>query len=72
MGKHTLYLYGLSRVGELKPGGFLYHLADALSSVRQLVDTSGVVKLAQGYEPYGSVMSSSGNGTKMYAVTGEM
>ena len=32
MGKHTLYLYGPSRVGELKPGGFLYHLADALSS----------------------------------------
>ena len=39
------YLYGLSRIGELQPGGFLYHLTDALGSVRQLVNASGAVKL---------------------------
>jgi hypothetical protein len=33
----------------------VYHLTDALGSVRQLVDASGTVKLAQSYEPYGSV-----------------
>ncbi len=66
------YLYGLSRIGELQPGGFLYHLGDALGSVRQLVDGSGEVKLAQSYEPYGTVMGSAGGGTSAYGFTGEM
>jgi hypothetical protein len=29
------YLYGLGRIGEQQPGGFAYHLPDALGSVRQ-------------------------------------
>jgi RHS repeat-associated protein len=70
-GRHTLYLYGLSRIGELQPGGFLYHLTDALGSVRQLVDTSGAVKLARSYEPYGGVLSSSGNASSAYGFVGE-
>jgi hypothetical protein len=65
------YLYGLGRIGELQPGGFLYHLGDALGSVRQLMDASGEVKLARSYEPYGSVLSSSGNGGSAFAFTGE-
>ncbi|NMC34951.1 MAG: RHS repeat-associated core domain-containing protein, partial [Veillonellaceae bacterium] len=44
---------------------------DALGSVRQLVDGSGAVTLAQSYEPYGEVMGSSGSGETAYAYTGE-
>ncbi len=51
------YLYGLSRLGELQLGGFLYHLGDALGSVRQLVGASGAVPLAQNYTLYGSVLA---------------
>ncbi len=65
------YLYGLSRIGELQPGGFLYHLTDALGSVRQLVDETATVKLAQSYEPYGAVLSSIGSRSSAYAFTGE-
>ncbi len=65
------YLYGISRIGEQQPGGFLYHLTDALGGVRQLVNISGTVKLAQSYEPYGSVLSSSGNASSVYAFAGE-
>jgi hypothetical protein len=36
-----------------------YFLGDALGSVRQLTDSTGVVILAQAYDPYGPVISSS-------------
>ncbi len=65
------YLYGLSRIGELQPGGFVYHLTDALGSVRQLVDETATVRLAQSYEPYGKVLSSSGDGDSAYGFDGE-
>jgi RHS repeat-associated protein len=47
------YLYGNGRIGELQPGGFMYHLGDALGSVRQLVDGGANVTLAQSFDPYG-------------------
>ena len=65
------YLYGVGRIGELQPGGFLYHLTDALGSVRQLVDASGAVKLAQSYEPYGRVLDTSGTASSAYEFDGE-
>ena len=34
------YLYGLARLGEEQPGGWQYHLGDALGSVRQLADAA--------------------------------
>ena len=49
------YLYGLNRIGEQQPGGFVYHLPDALGSVRQLTNASRAVTLARSYEPYGNV-----------------
>jgi len=66
------YLYGAGRIGELQPGGFAYHLGDALGSVRQLTDGSGGVTLARNYEPYGSTLSSAGTGATTFAFTGEM
>jgi RHS repeat-associated protein len=65
------YLYGNGRIGELQPGGFAYHLGDALGSVRQLTDASGSVTLAKNYEPYGSVLGSVGSGGSAFAFTGE-
>ena len=65
------YLYGLGRIGEQQPAGFVYHLGDALGSVRQLVDASGVVQLTRSYEPYGETLSSVGSGSSVYQYTGE-
>ncbi|HET7089515.1 MAG TPA: hypothetical protein VFL17_12775 [Anaerolineae bacterium] len=50
-GGKTAYLYGVTRVGEQQPAGWVYHLPDALGSVRQLVDNSVQVVLARGNEP---------------------
>ena len=65
------YLYGVMRIGEQQPGGFAYHLADALGSVRQLANASASVTLAKSYEPYGNALSSAGSGSSVFAFTGE-
>jgi RHS repeat-associated protein len=65
------YLYGNGRIGELQPGGFAYHLGDALGSVRQLVDASASVTLARSYEPFGSTLVSAGSGNSVFQFTGE-
>jgi len=65
------YLYGLGRIGEQQANGFVYHLGDALGSVRQLVDVSGVVQLTRSYEPYGAALASAGNGSSTFGFTGE-
>jgi len=62
---------GLDRVGEAQPAGWAFHLPDALGSVRQLTDVDAAVTLAQSYEPFGSVMASSGLGETNYSFTGE-
>jgi hypothetical protein len=48
-----------------------YLLADGLGSVRQIVDGSGNVTLAESYEPYGSVLSSNGTASSIFAYAGE-
>jgi RHS repeat-associated protein len=48
-----------------------YLLADALGSVRQIVDGSGNVTLAESYEPYGSVLNSTGTASSIFAYAGE-
>jgi RHS repeat-associated protein len=65
------YLYGLNRIGEQKSGGFVYHLPDALGSVRQLVNANGSVILSQSYEPYGSVLAKTGIGGTIFGWAGE-
>jgi RHS repeat-associated protein len=67
----TRYLYGDTRIGEQQSGGWLYHLTDALGSVRQLVDNSGNVQLARGYTPYGEPLWLNGTASSRYAFTGE-
>jgi RHS repeat-associated protein len=66
-----VYLYGVGRIGEQQPDGWQYHLDDALGSVRQLAHVEGVVRLAQAYEPFGSVLFTSGAISSIYGFTGE-
>ena len=65
------YLYGLGRIGEEQPGGWAYHLADALGSVRQLADADGYVTMVQSFKPYGGVLEREGEGATNYSFTGE-
>jgi RHS repeat-associated protein len=64
-------LYGVTRIGEQQPGGWAYHLSDALGSVRQLADDAAQVTLARGYMPYGEPLWSVGAGQSAYGYTGE-
>jgi RHS repeat-associated protein len=65
------YMYGLGRIGEAQPDGWMYHLPDALGSVRQLVDPPGGISLARSYEPFGSPLDFAGGLTSSYGFTGE-
>jgi len=67
----SAYLYGVGRIGEEQPGGWKYHLGDALGSVRQLLDAGGEVRLARAFEPFGSMLKSTGEAGSAYAFTGE-
>ena len=66
------YQYGNGRIAQYNAAGPQYFLADALGSVRQLVDASGEVLLARSFEPYGEVLGSAGEGISSYGFTGEM
>jgi RHS repeat-associated protein len=65
------YLYGNGRIAQYGTNGSEYFLADALGSVRQLVNGTGDVTLTQSYTPYGEILSSSGEAETSYAFTGE-
>jgi len=65
------YLYGVGRIGEEQPGGWQYHLGDALGSVRQLASSGAVVTLARGYEPFGDTLAGAGSAATVWQFTGE-
>jgi len=65
------YLYGVARIGEEQPGGWQYHLGDALGSVRQLASSSAAVVLARSYEPFGDTVASMGTAATVFGFTGE-
>ncbi len=65
------YLYGVGRIGEGQPGGWQYHLGDALASVRQIVDPAGAVLLTRTYEPFGTLLTADGTAATPYGFTGE-
>jgi len=67
----NFYLYGVDRIGEKQAGGWRYHVPDALGSVRQLVDASGVVSLARGYRPFGDPLTTVGSSATTYGFAGE-
>ena len=49
----------------------VYHLGDALGSVRQLAGPAGVVALAQSCEPFAETLSSVGSRTTNFQFTGQ-
>jgi RHS repeat-associated protein len=65
-----IYLYGAGRIAQ-QDTGMTYFLGDALGSVRQLVDESGNITLARGYEPFGEVLEAGGEADSSYGFTGE-
>ncbi len=68
----TKYLYSLgTRPLAQNTTAWEYLLPDALGSVRQIADANGSVTLAKSYEPYGSVLNSSGSATSIFGFSGE-
>ena len=66
-----VYLYGNGRIAQYGAATQEYFLADALGSVRQLVDVNKEITLARSYESYGDVLDKTGSGASMYGFTGE-
>ena len=70
-GEH-LYLYGVGRMAQYSDTETEYFVADALGSVRMLLDEDGEAVLERFYQPYGEALDSSGDGASVYGFTGEM
>jgi RHS repeat-associated protein len=68
----TKYLYATS-TGPVAQNAtaWEYLLPDALGSVRQIASANGYIIRTQDYEPYGSVLNSSGSASSVYGFTGE-
>jgi len=66
------YLYAPdgTRLAEGQSSEWRYHLSDALGSTRQLADPAGVVVGLSTYEPYGAVLSQSGE-SSVFQFAGE-
>jgi RHS repeat-associated protein len=71
-GSGNTYLYGPTRIGEQQPGGFAYHLPDALGSARQLTNASAQIVRVQTYEPFGSVLTTTGSAISVFGWAGEV
>lgn len=65
------YLYGNGRIGEEQQAGWVYHMGDALGSVRQLANPSGTVVMDRTYEPFGEVLTYSGTRTSNFQFAGQ-
>ena len=65
------YWQGLDVIAQSDGTNTKYFEYDGLGSVRQLTDSSGVVGLAQTFDPYGNPYVSSGSATTMLGFTGE-
>ena len=65
------YLYGNGRISQHATQAE-YFLGDALGSIRQIVDGSAEITLAQSYDPYGVLIQTAGSAQSSYGYTGEM
>lgn len=68
----TQYLFsmGTRPIAQYTSSAFQYLLADGLGSVRQIADASGHVILAESYQPYGTLLNSSGSAISIFAYAG--
>ncbi len=65
-----VYAFGTRPLAQ-NGGAWEYLLPDALGSVRQIVDANGNVTLAKSYEPYGTVLTSTGTASAIFGYAGE-
>jgi RHS repeat-associated protein len=65
------FIYAYTRFAQITTSSYEYFLTDALGSVRQMVDETGELTLAQAYQPYGETLHSSGSGASPYGFAGE-
>ena len=64
----TQYLYALGTRPLAQYGtAWEYLLSDALGSVRQIANANGNLTLAKFYEPYGTVLTSTGTSNSIFA-----
>jgi RHS repeat-associated protein len=61
----------VNRIAQHSATATEYFSPDALGSVRQLTSGSNSVTLTRSYQPYGTVLSSTGAGTTSYSFVGE-
>jgi RHS repeat-associated protein len=67
----TAYVYGLDLVSQQTGIYEEYPLRDALGSVRQMTDQSSAIMGYKSFEPYGSLLASSGETNTPYGFAGE-
>jgi len=65
------YIYGMGRIAQTAGTGIEFFLGDALGSVRQLTNSSGVITYTKAYDPYGVVNQTIGSSQSAYGYTGE-
>jgi len=67
------YIYGVDRIAQVNTSTLItdYFMPDALSSVRQLTNTSGAITSTRAYDPYGVVTQAYGASQTDYGFTGE-
>jgi hypothetical protein len=65
------YVYGLDLISQQTGINEEYPLRDALGSIRQMTDQSSAITGYKSYEPYGEVLTSSGEEHTPYGYTGE-
>ena len=66
-----LLAQAIKRIGEEHPGGWAYHVLDALGNARRLAYKDGWVTLAQSFKPYGDLLQSEGDGATEHYFAGE-
>ncbi len=65
------YLYGAGRIGEEQPGGWQYHLGDAIDSVRQVLSIDKTILSGLSYDPFGGPTISSNETTTVFGFASE-
>ncbi|MBE0411644.1 MAG: RHS repeat-associated core domain-containing protein [Anaerolineales bacterium] len=65
------YLHGLNLIGQSDGNSMEYFTYDGLESVRQVVDSTGEVLYAQGFDPYGNPYLNAGDEKPSWGFTGE-
>ena len=66
----STYIYGVDRIAQVN-AGTEYFLIDALGSVRQLTNNTGLITYTRTYDPYGVVTQTIGSSQSAYSYTGE-